>query len=610
MTPLAREAPQLASLAGPVSRDLDRLHARARDHARRGRRPSVVSFTVAAEDLDPVALFEGAAVLTRERALWSAPGEAMDLVALGAAGILETGAPGGGTGPASAAARGSHGPAADHGPGLDGHPAGGPAAGLFAGRDPVAGFAPVAGAVLSAAAAGLAEAWQALCEGALVDAPHGVWGTGPVLVGGFRFDPGAPVDPLWTGFPAARFVLPELLVTRIGGATWLTFNRVVVPDGAGSEAAGEGGPAWAFPGGIRLTVPPAATTAAGERGRRWLSLLAVAAAVRRRQGGWTPAGPGPSPLGPAASGDSPGAGAAAPQGSLPPGTAERQTPGPVRAEATPGREAWEAMVRAALEAIAAGELEKVVLARRLHLVAGAAFDPGTALRRLKARYPECFVFAVARDRAVFLGATPERLVRLRGGRLETAAVAGSTGRGDTPQADRALARALLESPKEREEHALVVRMLRETLAPVCRRLEVPDEPRVLTLANVQHLYTPIAGQVDGVTIPQLVGRLHPTPALGGWPREAALAFIRRWEGGSRGWYAGPLGWFDHRGEGEMAVAIRSGLVRGTEAWLFAGCGVVAGSDPEREWQETRLKLQPLAAALGVEAGAGEVERGD
>ncbi|WP_243149694.1 isochorismate synthase MenF [Thermaerobacter sp. PB12/4term] len=568
----------------------------------------MVSFTVAAEDLDPIALFEGAAILTRERALWSAPGGTMAMVALGAAAVLEAG------------------------PGV-------------AAESEAAGAGPAG--PLAAIAPALASAWQALCEGALIDAPHGVWGTGPVVVGGFAFDPQEPADLLWAGFPAARFVLPELLVTRTGGETWLTFNRVVVP-GVGTEAgtaagtsaadgAGEGA-GWIFPGGIRLHVPAAATTAAGERGRRWLSLLAVASTAGRRPGsrGTDPREPAGAP-----GAGGPGKAAAAaggPAGSRPAGAgglgAEPGAPGPrceaggrggpgssarpsgaggapslIGARAVPGREAWEAMVRAALDAIGRGELAKVVLARRLHLRAGAAFDPGAALRRLQAGYPECFVFAVARDRTVFLGATPERLVRLRDRRVETAAVAGSTARGATPEADAALARELLASPKEREEHALVVRMLRDTLGPVCRVLDVPAEPRLLQLQNVQHLYTPITGVVDGATVPELVARLHPTPALGGWPRERALEFIRRWEGRTRGWYAAPLGWFDHRGEGEMAVAIRSGVVRGTEAWLFAGCGVVAGSDPGREWQETALKLQPLAAALGVEPGATEVDHG-
>nr|WP_242823237.1 isochorismate synthase [Thermaerobacter subterraneus] len=608
---MAREVPRLASLTGPVSRDLDRLHARARDQARRGRRPAVVSFTVAAEDLDPIALWEGAAILTHERALWSAPGGTMAMVALGAAAVLEAGpGPDAAAGPEAAGA--------------------GPAA-------PLAAIAPA-----------LASAWQALCEGALIDAPHGVWGTGPVVVGGFAFDPQEAADSLWAGFPAARFVLPELLVTRTGGGTWLTFNRVVVPGvvtaaerGAGTPAAagaGGEGAGWVFPGGIRLRVPAAATTAAGERGRRWLSLLAVASTAGRRpgSGGTDPRGPAgaPGPGGPGKAEAGPGGRAglqlagAAGLGAAPgapgwPGSAGGREgsgssarphgaggfPSLLGARAVPGRDEWEAMLGAALDAIGRGELAKVVLARRLHLRAAAAFDPGTALRRLQAGYPECFIFAVARDRTVFLGATPERLVRLRDRRVETAAVAGSTARGATPEADAALARELLASPKEREEHALVVRMLRDTLGPVCRVLDVPAEPRLLQLRNVQHLYTPITGVVDGATVPELVARLHPTPALGGWPRERALAFIRRWEGGSRGWYAAPLGWFDHRGEGEMAVAIRSGVVRGPEAWLFAGCGVVAGSDPGREWQETALKLQPLAAALGVEPGAPEVDHG-
>ncbi|ADU51733.1 isochorismate synthase [Thermaerobacter marianensis DSM 12885] len=605
---MAREAPRLSAMIGSLRRDLDRLHARARDQARHSRRPAVVSFTVAAEAMDPVALFDGAAILAQERALWCAPGGSMALVALGAAAVLEAGGGPGGRGPADAGTRPPTGPGEPdepaRPPGRRPGPAEGGRPGLPMPRPGGAGDHPAAGAgPLAGPAAAVASAWQALCEGALIDAPHGVWGTGPVLVGGFAFDPAAPAGPEWAGFPAARFVLPELLVTRVAGGTWLTFNRVVVP---GPVPASEQGAEWAFPGGVRLSVPPAAMTLAGERGGRWLALLAVASGARAGAAGGGAGGSGAATGAPSGGAGGPGASAGAVAAGARAYGEAGSSGGNVRAVALPGRAGWREAVEAALAAIAGGELEKVVLARRLYVRAGSAFDPGTVLRRLQADYPECFVFAVARDRAVFLGATPERLVRLRDGRLETAAVAGSTARGTTPEADAALGRALLESPKEREEHGLVVRMLRETLAPVCRVLHVPPEPRLLPLRNVQHLYTPITGVVDGVTLPELVARLHPTPALGGWPREAALAFIRRWEGGARGWYAAPVGWFDHRGGGEMAVAIRSGLLRGAEAWLFAGCGLVAGSDPEREWQETALKLRPLAAALGVQPGTGEV----
>lgn len=592
---MARGGAPLSTLIEPIARDLERLDARAHDQAHRAGRPAVVSFTVAAEPVDPLAVFDGAAIVAGERALWLAPDEPMALVALGAAAVLTV---------EEGGERGQAGEGSGRGRGPEGHsgggprvpvsrsdplrPSAGPPVGHGRGDEPAGPLAAVAGA--------LESAWRSLCAGSLVDAPHGVWGTGPVLVGGFAFDPAVPPDAAWVGFPAARFVLPELLLTRGPQGTWLTFNRVVLP---GTPGGRQGDAGWTFPEGVRLTVPPAGRGPAGEGGRRWLSLLALAA----RSAPGATAGGGPRRR--AGSG----------------GDGRRPAAVPVAAVARPDRRRWTEAVTAALEAIAAGALAKVVLARRLHVRAGTAFDPGTVLRRLRAEYPECFVFAVAGDgrgpggRGVFLGASPERLVRLREARLETAALAGSTARGASAAEDEALARALLQSPKERQEHALVVRMLRETLAPVCRGLEIAPEPRLLRLRNVQHLHTPIHGVVDGVMLPQLVARLHPTPALGGWPRERALAFIRRWEGGSRGWYGGAVGWFDHRGDGEMAVAIRSGLLRGAEAWLFAGCGVVAGSDPEREWRETALKLQPLAAALGVEpdlgaeAGAGEAAHG-
>ncbi|MBV9356505.1 MAG: isochorismate synthase, partial [Chloroflexi bacterium] len=263
---------------------------------------------------------------------------------------------------------------------------------------------------------------------------------------------------------------------------------------------------------------------------------------------------------------------------------------------------WKAIVAALTREMRGGRVEKVVLARECQLTAERPFDLVGALDRLRNRFPSCFVFAIGRGRQCFMGATPERLVRLRDGMVSTMCLAGSIARGTTEDEDRRLGEALLNSEKDRAEHAVVVRTLRGMLGELCDDLAPVDTPVLLKVSNIQHLLTTMVGRVAGDrTILDLVERLHPTPASGGAPRETALRLIRERERMDRGWYAGPVGWLDTRGEGEFAVALRSALVRQEQAFLFAGCGIVAHSDPEREFEESCWKLRPMLAALG---GAG------
>ena len=257
-------------------------------------------------------------------------------------------------------------------------------------------------------------------------------------------------------------------------------------------------------------------------------------------------------------------------------------------------------VAEAVARLRADEAEKVVLARRLSLDCSGPFDPRPALQRLRARYPGCTLFAMGRGGRWFLGATPERLLEARDGLVRADCLAGSAPRGLTPSEDEALAARLLADPKERREHALVVEAAREALAPLCRDLRVPEAPSVRRLANIQHLYTPVEGELARpLHLLQVAERLHPTPAVAGYPSEAALALIARLEGFDRGWYAGAVGWLDERGGGELAVAIRSALVGRGEALLYAGCGITAASDPDREERESRLKLRAMLEALGA-----------
>ena len=255
-------------------------------------------------------------------------------------------------------------------------------------------------------------------------------------------------------------------------------------------------------------------------------------------------------------------------------------------------------VAEALDAIAAGNLEKVVLARSVRLRRPGGFDAATILDALRRAHPCCASFALARGDSVFLGATPERLLTLDGRRISTAAVAGSAPRGRSPEEDARRARELCESKKEQAEHAVVVRALREALGLVCSRLDLAEAPRLLQLEGIQHLETPIAGVLrEEASLLELAGRLHPTPAVGGAPRPAALDWIAEREDLERGWYAGPVGLVRRDGGGELWVALRAALLRGGSARLFAGAGIVAGAEPKAELRETQLKLRTMLDAL-------------
>ena len=261
-------------------------------------------------------------------------------------------------------------------------------------------------------------------------------------------------------------------------------------------------------------------------------------------------------------------------------------------------EEYASYVRKALEDIQGGFLTKVVLARRKVLCAEAPFSLDSALEQLCDNYPDCVIFAFENGGSAFFGATPESLVSINQGRLSLTCLAGSSSRGNSPEEDLLLEKQLYESPKERAEHAAVVATVTESLKDLCRKQQWDSEPRILKLRNVQHLLTSVSGILNPCTsVIDIVKRLHPTPAVAGVPTDRAVSFIRDNEG-DRGWYAAPVGWLDHAGGGEFAVGIRSGLLVGKRAVLYAGAGIVKGSEPEREFKETELKFQPLMSALG------------
>ena len=273
-------------------------------------------------------------------------------------------------------------------------------------------------------------------------------------------------------------------------------------------------------------------------------------------------------------------------------------PGIANVRRTPTRDEWRGQVEAAVDRIDAGELEKVVLASTLTARLQGPFRLADTLARLSRSSPDCYRFAVDPGLgATFFGATPERLVTRRGDRVRTEALAGSIGRGGTAAEDDRLTRQLRETTRIRHEHDLVAESIREQLSAHAAAIEV-GEVGVRKLGSVQHLETPIAATLREPThVLELVEALHPTPAVGGLPPDVAQRIIRETEAFDRGWYAGPVGWFDAEGDGNFAVGIRSAVATAEEATLFAGNGIVRDSDPDEEWDELQLKYRPMLDQL-------------
>jgi menaquinone-specific isochorismate synthase len=265
-------------------------------------------------------------------------------------------------------------------------------------------------------------------------------------------------------------------------------------------------------------------------------------------------------------------------------------------------EKWLSLVRGALAEIDNGRFKKVVLARRVDVRTNRPLVVPEVLSRLTALYPSCTVFHVEG----FLGASPETLVSRRGLEISSYPLAGTVARSGDLLTDDALVDALLASTKDRWEHQVVVDAIASVLRDVCEKIVVPERPSVFALRNVSHLGTPISGLLrngsEGAlraapSALDLAARLQPTPAVGGQPTQAAMEWQRANEGFDRGRYAGPVGWLDSGGDGEWVLGLRSATVEGDRACLYAGAGIVAGSDPAAELAETQLKLQALLAAL-------------
>jgi menaquinone-specific isochorismate synthase len=393
--------------------------------------------------------------------------------------------------------------------------------------------------------------------------------SGPLLVGGFSFDPRKHGGEIWRNFPDSRFVLPTFVVSIRDGEARLTFSRMIDPasDSEAEWKACEG--EW-----IRFRRMFESAGEAAEEASAAASTAASGAGFRE------------------ASREAFG------------GTSGE----PVVTLTEIAREEWLQAVEQGVRAVRSNRFEKVVLARMCLLEKESPFDLRQVLETLRSNQPGTYVFAFESGESCFVGATPERLVKREDGQFITLSLAGTAPRGETPAEDENIGRYLLSDHKNRLEHDLAVRMIADAMSRLCDEIEMPGEPILYKLKDVQHLQTPIRGKAkEGATLLQAVEMLHPTPALGGKPREAAMEFIREFEPTDRGWYAAPIGWMNGRLEGEFVAGIRSALVRNDRAVLFAGCGIVGDSVPDQEYAETVIKFRPMIAAL---TGSRQVRMAD
>jgi isochorismate synthase len=275
-------------------------------------------------------------------------------------------------------------------------------------------------------------------------------------------------------------------------------------------------------------------------------------------------------------------------------------PGDHTVEAHPSTLEWQREVDDAVDAIRSGVVHKVVLSRSVVVKSEVPVPPFDLVHHLGSGHRGCYIFGWQVGDAVFLGASPELLLSKHGRRIVSNPLAGSARRGASDEADQGIGAELMSSSKDRSEHAFVVDDIRDRLGPLTDELAVPTEPSVLRTAAVQHLSTRISATLsDGVSLYDVAATVYPTAAVGGSPRQQAQVFIDKVEQLDRGWYTGGIGWVDTNGDGTLALGLRCGLVRASEAHVFAGNGIVAESDAETELLETRLKLRPMLSLLSA-----------
>ncbi|MEH7272210.1 isochorismate synthase [Neobacillus vireti] len=375
------------------------------------------------------------------------------------------------------------------------------------------------------------EEWAKFLKDSHIFNPYKENGLGPVMFGGFSFDPLKAKTSLWSKYADSLFHIPKYMLTIVEGQTFLTTNMVCTPNDDVTlfeKVNNERAQLLSSPE-QDFTFSPAKLTQTKE--------------ISPRQ--------------------------------------------------------WKQSVDDLVMDLKNGPLKKVVLARELRLFFDNNIKAEVILENLYNQQRDSFIFAFESNGDCFIGATPERLVKKQGNDVFSTCLAGSIKRGKTEEEDEILGQTLLNDQKNLIEHGFVVEMIKEALEESCEEIILPDKPRLMKIRDIQHLYTPVIGKChNDASLLLLVERLHPTPALGGLPKQEAVEKIRQSEELDRGFYAAPLGWVDYRGNGEFAVSIRSGLIQGQEASLFAGCGVVANSDSESEYLETSLKFKPMLRALG------------
>jgi isochorismate synthase len=382
----------------------------------------------------------------------------------------------------------------------------------------------------------VAERWRTLSAATVGEQPDGLGGEGPVAMGGFAFAPDGGAAPHWQGFAPASLVVPEVTLRRVQRDGRRSVRLTLT--------------ALASPDDTPQELRERLRARLGELRERALPLLDPAPTGRFQVAS-----------------------------AMPP-------------------EHFEGAVARAVELIRGGELEKVVLAREVHVHAPQAYDPAALLGVLRDEFPSCFVFCVGRGDAALVAASPELLVRREGHRVSTLALAGSTRRSADPAVDAHLGEQLLRDESYREEHAIVARRIERMLREHAIWVAAAAEPELVRIANIQHLATPIRAQLASpIDALELAGLMHPTPAVGGEPLARAAPLIPALEGLDRGWYAGPVGWTDATGDGEFCVALRCALLRGAVARCYAGNGIVRDSVPAAELAETEVKLQALLPLL-------------
>jgi menaquinone-specific isochorismate synthase len=373
--------------------------------------------------------------------------------------------------------------------------------------------------------------WKTFLKDSIIFNPYPDNGLGPVMFGGFTFDPLKKKTQLWSKYADSLFHIPKYMLTVVNGQTFLTTNIVCTPNDDFSL----------FEKVIRERVQLLHSLEYGLD--RSMAKLVLTKEISASQ--------------------------------------------------------WKQSVDDVVEDLKKGPLKKVVLARELRLYFDNPIKAELILENLYNQQRDSFIFVFESNGDCFIGATPERLVKKQGNDVFSTCLAGSIKRGKNDSEDEILGKTLLNDEKNLIEHGFVVEMIKEALEESCEEIILPAKPQLMRIRDIQHLYTPVIGKCQkDASLLLLVERLHPTPALGGLPKQEAVEKIRQVEELDRGLYAAPLGWVDYRGNGEFSVSIRSGLIQGKEASLFAGCGVVANSNSESEYLETSLKFRPMLRALG------------